>query len=100
MDNYEHRTFFGWGRFIRSCRGQSMPQTIFPPQYVKWGWYAAMTLRQYLEYRECRKVAQHCCRLMTIRKLLHGSDCWTGEITNEMNGNERRVSSDRSQDTE
>jgi hypothetical protein len=30
-----------------------------PPQYVKWGWCAAMTLRQYLVCRECRKVAQH-----------------------------------------
>jgi hypothetical protein len=33
-----------------------------PPssQYAKWGWCAAMTLRQYLVCRECRKVAQHC----------------------------------------
>jgi hypothetical protein len=23
MDNYEHQ--IGWGRFIRSCHGQSMP---------------------------------------------------------------------------
>jgi hypothetical protein len=28
-----------------------------PPQYAKWGWCAAMTLRQYLVGRECRKVA-------------------------------------------
>jgi hypothetical protein len=30
-----------------------------PPQYAKLGWYAAMTLRQYLVCRECRKVAQY-----------------------------------------
>jgi hypothetical protein len=36
-----------------------------PPQYAKWGWCAAMTLRQYLVCRECRKVAQHCSRLCT-----------------------------------
>jgi hypothetical protein len=31
-----------------------------PSQYAKWGWCAAMTLRQYLVCCECRKVAQHC----------------------------------------
>jgi hypothetical protein len=34
----------------------------FPPpqkKNVKWGWCAAMTLRQYLVCRECIKVAQH-----------------------------------------
>jgi hypothetical protein len=30
-----------------------------PPQVCKMGWCAAMTLRQYLVCRECRKVAQH-----------------------------------------
>jgi hypothetical protein len=30
------------------------------PLYAKWGWRAAMTLRQYLVCRESRKVAQHC----------------------------------------
>jgi hypothetical protein len=33
------------------------------PQYAKCGWCAAMTLRQYLVCRECRKVAQHRARL-------------------------------------
>jgi hypothetical protein len=33
-----------------------------PPQYAKWGWCAAMTLRQYLVCRECRKFAQHWLR--------------------------------------
>jgi hypothetical protein len=28
-------------------------------QKAKRGWCAAMTLQQYLVYRECRKVAQH-----------------------------------------
>jgi hypothetical protein len=30
-----------------------------PPQYAKWGWCAALTLRQYLVCRECSKVVQH-----------------------------------------
>jgi hypothetical protein len=34
-----------------------------PPQYAKLGWCAAMTLRQCLVCRECRKVAEHWYRL-------------------------------------
>jgi hypothetical protein len=38
----------------------SISTTPPPPQYAKLGWCAAKTLRQYLVFRECRNVAQHC----------------------------------------
>jgi hypothetical protein len=41
-----------------------------PTQYAKWGWCAAMTLRQYLVCRECRKVAQHWCNRLPRANLI------------------------------
>jgi hypothetical protein len=61
---------FNFLYYSREDRGQTRstkwnwkvthPSPPHPPQYAKWGWCAAMTLRQYLVCRECRKVAQHC----------------------------------------
>jgi hypothetical protein len=61
-----------------------------PPQYAKWGWCAAITLRQYLVCRECRKVAQHWCS-----SLVSESCCsWRGAFSVShwiRNGGQERV---------
>jgi hypothetical protein len=63
LDNYEHqKQHFSVGVVLLEvvadyqCHKPSPPP---PPQYAEWGWCAALTLRQYLVCRECRKVAQH-----------------------------------------
>jgi hypothetical protein len=68
MDNYEHKIeHFSVGVVFyqvfaaKKCNKPSPPPPP-PTQYAKWGWCAAMTLRQYFVCRECRKVAQHCDR--------------------------------------
>jgi hypothetical protein len=62
IDNYEHQI----EHFSVGVIYKKLPRPInavnhlpLPPQHAKWGWCAAMTLRQYLVHRECRKVAQH-----------------------------------------
>jgi hypothetical protein len=67
MDNYEHQIeHFSVGVFLYFVAAKQSQKTTPPPppppQYAKWGWCAAVTLRQYLVCRECRKVAQHCFR--------------------------------------
>jgi hypothetical protein len=63
MDIYEHQIeHFLVGPDLNDVVGANQSNKPPPPplQYAKWGWCAAMTLRQYLVCRECRKVAQHC----------------------------------------
>jgi hypothetical protein len=67
MDNYVHQIEnFSVGVVFLEVVGVNKCHKPFPPppppQYAKWGWCAAVTLGQYLVFRECRKVAQHCCR--------------------------------------
>jgi hypothetical protein len=72
MDNYERQIeHFSVGVDLLEVVAANLchkpsPSPPFPPQYAKWGWWAAMTLRQYFVCRECREVAQHCCRLMDV----------------------------------
>jgi hypothetical protein len=67
MDNYEHKieNIFRLGSIYKKLSRpiNAIKHLSAHPQYAKWGWCAAMTLRQYLVCRECRKVAQHWYRL-------------------------------------
>jgi hypothetical protein len=63
MDNYEHQIeHFSVGVdlqevvVVNQCHKPSPPPQL---QHAKWSWCTAMTLRQYLVCRECRKFAQH-----------------------------------------
>jgi hypothetical protein len=55
-----------------------------PTQYSKWGWCAAMTLRQYLVCRECRKVAQHCSNSCRINSHVEQPRCCSQEFKTHM----------------
>jgi hypothetical protein len=64
MDNYEHQIeHFSVGIDLHGVVAANQCHKPSPPsKYANWGWCAAMTLRQYLVCRECRKVEQHCSR--------------------------------------
>jgi hypothetical protein len=67
--------------YSRADRGQTRstkwnwkvthPSPPLPPQYAKWDWCAAMTLRQYLVCRECRKVVQHFSRRKELEEIVY-----------------------------
>jgi hypothetical protein len=62
MDNYENQIeHFSVRVDLQEVVAANQCHKPSPPssQYAKWFWCAAMTLRQYLVCRECRKVAQH-----------------------------------------